>query len=263
MENNIIRSLFSGDFKSFKEGITSALYSKITNRMEEAKKDVAGSIFGESKEDKKYKEDINHADKDGYKEDMESAKEEDDEDEEPHGGEFLVDLKFTDGNETELKNFRVAAVSKEDVESRLNGFFGKGKFEVQNIKVNEEVEQIDETKLNPEEGKWHVLDDNTGKIVSTHSGYKGASAKMKKLSFSASEKGDNSKYTAVSAKKYNKDNNIVGDHIEEQRFEKGEDVGKPGMGFKKVAAKAAKEYGSEEAGKRVAGAVLKKILKKK
>jgi hypothetical protein len=40
------------------------------------------------------------------------------------------------------------------------------------------------------------------------------------------------------------------------------DMGKPGLNFDKIADKAAEEYGSEEAGKRVAGAVLKKILKK-
>lgn len=184
---NILQNLLNKDFNAFKEGVKSALLSKIASKIEEAKSD----IFAESKEDAEYKEKVNHADKDGYKEDIKSAS--DDDEEEPQGGEFLVDLKFIEGNDTELKNFRVAAVSKKDVESRLNGFFGKGKFEVQSIKVNEEVV----------------------------------------------------------------------DHIEEQRFEKGEDIGKPGLNFKKVAAKAAKQYGSEEAGKRVAGAVLKKILKKK
>jgi hypothetical protein len=39
----------------------------------------------------------------------------------------------------------------------------------------------------------------------------------------------------------------------------GKDIGKPGKNFKKIAKKAAEEYGSEEAGKRVAGAVLKKL----
>lgn len=41
----------------------------------------------------------------------------------------------------------------------------------------------------------------------------------------------------------------------------GRDMGKPGKGFKKVQAKAAAEYGSEEAGKRVAGAVFQKMRK--
>lgn len=40
------------------------------------------------------------------------------------------------------------------------------------------------------------------------------------------------------------------------------DEGKPGLMFKKIAAKAAAKYGSEEAGNRVAGAIRKKILAK-
>jgi len=48
----------------------------------------------------------------------------------------------------------------------------------------------------------------------------------------------------------------------EARFKKGEDVGEKGMNFKKIQKDAAKRYGSEEAGKRVAGSILKKVLKK-
>lgn len=55
--------------------------------------------------------------------------------------------------------------------------------------------------------------------------------------------------------------------LDEARFEKGEDIGKPNTGkdtgFKNLADKAAKEYGSKESGKKVAGAILKKILAKK
>jgi hypothetical protein len=50
--------------------------------------------------------------------------------------------------------------------------------------------------------------------------------------------------------------------MDEARFKKGQDVGKPGMNFAKIAKAAGKRYGSEEAGKRVAGAVLKKVLAK-
>jgi hypothetical protein len=55
-----------------------------------------------------------------------------------------------------------------------------------------------------------------------------------------------------------------GEHeeMDEARFEKGEDVGGKGFEFKKIAAKAAKQYGSKEAGQRVAGAILKKVLNK-
>ena len=40
------------------------------------------------------------------------------------------------------------------------------------------------------------------------------------------------------------------------------DEGKPGLMFKKIAAKASTEYGSKEAGNRVAGAIRKKVLAK-
>jgi len=41
----------------------------------------------------------------------------------------------------------------------------------------------------------------------------------------------------------------------------GEDIGKPGKKFKEVAAKAAKQYGSKEAGARVAAAAMWKSVK--
>ena len=43
----------------------------------------------------------------------------------------------------------------------------------------------------------------------------------------------------------------------------GEDIGKPGKNFEKIAKKAAAKYGSEERGKKVAGAILKRIRAKK
>ena len=42
----------------------------------------------------------------------------------------------------------------------------------------------------------------------------------------------------------------------------GKDIGKPGKMFAKIAAKAGERYGSEERGKKVAGAILKKIRAK-
>jgi hypothetical protein len=57
-------------------------------------------------------------------------------------------------------------------------------------------------------------------------------------------------------------NNGEHEEMDEARFEKGEDVGGKGFEFKKIAAKAAKQYGSKEAGQRVAGAVMKKVLNK-
>lgn len=47
-----------------------------------------------------------------------------------------------------------------------------------------------------------------------------------------------------------------------KRAHKGKDLGKPGKNFKKIEDKAEKEYGSKEAGKRVAGAVLARLRAK-
>ncbi len=55
-----------------------------------------------------------------------------------------------------------------------------------------------------------------------------------------------------------------GEHeeMDEARFKKGTDIGGKGFEFKDIAKKAAKQYGSKEAGQRVAGAVMKKVLNK-
>jgi hypothetical protein len=50
--------------------------------------------------------------------------------------------------------------------------------------------------------------------------------------------------------------------VYEARFKKGTDIGKKGPGFAKIEKKATKQYGSKEAGKKVAGAILKKVIKK-
>lgn len=48
---------------------------------------------------------------------------------------------------------------------------------------------------------------------------------------------------------------------DEDGLDEGKDEGKPGKNFKKIEDKAAKEYGSTEAGEKVAGAVLSKLRK--
>jgi hypothetical protein len=60
--------------------------------------------------------------------------------------------------------------------------------------------------------------------------------------------------------------NIYNNIIEEARksyspkkARAGKDIGKPGKTFKKIAKSAEQKYGSEEAGKKVAGAVLAKL----
>jgi hypothetical protein len=58
------------------------------------------------------------------------------------------------------------------------------------------------------------------------------------------------------------DANAGAEEMDEARFKKGEDVGGKGFEFKDIAKKAAKQYGSKEAGQRVAGAVMKKVLNK-
>lgn len=63
---------------------------------------------------------------------------------------------------------------------------------------------------------------------------------------------------------------FVGDAVDRHRRKSysakkaaaGEDIGKPGKNFAKIAASAARRYGSEEAGKRVAGAVLGKLRRR-
>ena len=47
-----------------------------------------------------------------------------------------------------------------------------------------------------------------------------------------------------------------------KRAAAGKDIGKPGKNFAKIEAKAAKEYGSKEAGERVAGGILAKLRRK-
>ena len=70
-------------------------------------------------------------------------------------------------------------------------------------------------------------------------------------------------YINQAAKGYHESDAQVGaEEMDEARFKKGEDVGGKGFEFKDIAKKAAKEYGSKEAGQRVAGAILKKVLNK-
>jgi TolA-binding protein len=84
--------------------------------------------------------------------------------------------------------------------------------------------------------------------------------KEKKADTSKHEKGETK---AEEKEEHTADYNKKAKELDEARFEKGEDIGKPGKGFAKVAKAAEKEYGSKEAGKKVAGAILKKVLAKK
>lgn len=84
--------------------------------------------------------------------------------------------------------------------------------------------------------------------------------KEKKEKKTAHEKGESKKEEEEEHKK--EDKKKVKE-LDEARFEKGEDIGKPGKGFAKIAKSAAKQYGSKEAGQKVAGAILKKVMAKK
>jgi len=126
--SSLLTNFFTGDFKSFKDDITSTLYTKLSDAIETNKITLANDMFNESEEIPS-----NHADENGYPEGQKKKSDPE------AGGEFLVDLKFVGGNATELKNFRVVGTNESDIESRLNGFFGKGKFEIKNIKMDEEI----------------------------------------------------------------------------------------------------------------------------
>jgi hypothetical protein len=76
-------------------------------------------------------------------------------------------------------------------------------------------------------------------------------------------------YINQAAKGYHESDAQIANHAGEEdesmyeaRFKKGEDVGSKGFEFKDIAKKAAKQYGSKEAGQRVAGAIMKKVLNK-
>jgi len=77
--------------------------------------------------------------------------------------------------------------------------------------------------------------------------------KEKKEKDTAHEKGE----TKAEEKEEHKDD------MKEARFEKGEDVGAKGKNFAKIAKSAERQYGSKEAGQKVAGAILKKVVAKK
>ena len=83
--------------------------------------------------------------------------------------------------------------------------------------------------------------------------------KEKKEKKTAHEKGESK---AEEKAEHAKEDKKKAKELDEARFEKGEDVGKPGKGFAKVAKAAAKQYGSKKAGQKVAGAILKKVVAK-
>jgi hypothetical protein len=55
--------------------------------------------------------------------------------------------------------------------------------------------------------------------------------------------------------------NVLSKATAAKEAKSGKDMGKKGKGFEKVEEKAEKEYGSKDAGKRVAGAMFQKMRK--
>ena len=126
--------------------------------------------------------------------------------------------------------------------------------------VKEEVEQVDERTLpkktihiGPVAYGVHEVLDLSADVTAKHPGTGEDLAPGDKVTPAHVE--------ALKSDGHNVDV-ITEDNISEARFAKGQDVGKPGMMFKKIAAAAAKRYGSKEAGDRVAGAALKKVMSK-
>ena len=121
--------------------------------------------------------------------------------------------------------------------------------------------QIQSTGINEVEEVTEVEFSNLQKFVNELSKVKAASAALK----DNLEKEITATEDKIKSEK-NKIKEMIGliseEEVEEARFKKGEDVGKPGKGFEKIAKSAAKKYGSEEAGKKVAGAILKKVVAK-
>ena len=121
-------------------------------------------------------------------------------------------------------------------EKQLEKMKNKGKKKTEEPKSEETKEMVDEMTSEVEEG---MTDENYMEEEISES-----FLHMQKLA------------GVLSEEEYNK-------KVEEARFKKGTDIGKKGKGFEKIAKSAEEEYGSEEAGKRVAGAILKKVLAKK
>lgn len=124
-------------------------------------------------------------------------------------------------------------------------------FEINEPKIDAMVDKL--TGEEPHEGEPEVYMvgekkakedyDGDGKIESSEEEYKGSKDKAIKKAKGLAE--------------------IIASKLKEERFKKGTDIGKKGPGFEKIEKSAEKKYGSEEAGKRVAGAILKKVLAKK
>jgi len=124
-------------------------------------------------------------------------------------------------------------------------------FEINEPKIDAAVDALTDKESHEDESEVYMVGekkakedyDDDGKIESSEEEYKGSRDKAIKKAKGLAE--------------------IIASKLKEERFKKGTDIGKKGPGFEKIEKSAEKKYGSEEAGKRVAGAILKKVLAKK
>lgn len=91
-------------------------------------------------------------------------------------------------------------------------------------------------------------------------------AAKKMMNKTKPEKGETKKHEYTETKKIEKTENkkpkVMSKSVAVKKAIAGKDMGKPGKNFSMIAAKAGKEYGSAEAGKKVAGAIFQKMRRK-
>jgi hypothetical protein len=174
----------------------------------------------------------------------------------PKSGGKLVHLKKElDGLKKMKESLAAQAVNENAAEPFVAEYAHMQKFvnELEKIKVaHAKLSEMLTNQINEVEGK---ITTETQKVKEMM-GMVEPEKKEKKADKSATK----SKHEKGETKAQEKEEHTK--EMDEARFKKGEDVGKPGKGFAKVAKAAEKEYGSKEAGKKVAGAVLKKVVAK-
>ena len=128
--------------------------------------------------------------------------------------------------------------------------------ELEKIKVaHAKLSEMLDNQISEVEGK---VSSETEKVKEMMGLIEKAKAPKEKKEKKADTKASKSKHEKGESKAEEKEEH----KMDEARFEKGEDIGKPGKGFAKIAKAAAKQYGSKEAGQKVAGAILKKVVAK-
>ena len=163
------------------------------------------------------------------------------------------------------KNPKFAGKSKEKrKEMALGAFYSKEEVEqvvveatnIKNVSGLKKVSSHGDFDLHKGKGDDHLLvHRETGEV---HHGFSGKTLDVKK--FLKNYEFENLPRPAKEETEHKANVNEASYSAKAGR--EGKDLGKPGKNFKKIEAKAGKEYGSDEAGKRVAGAILAKIRAK-